>query len=354
MLLSGEQIASYTNANVTFPGGTTNIELQGVSTLGDADSRFFLVRTTGDTDLITNGQNFAVYPAVDDGSGNLVPGPAPIISATFATPDAYNDTGAGDSYLIFGLFGGSQYAVNLDGFSTAPSATFIQGQDVSPGGDGEISISEIEAANPDAAICFARGTLICTPGGEVPVETLTIGAKVTIPGAAPKPVRWIASQRIRLQASNLHLAPIRIRRDALGPGLPRRDLVVSPNHRIVHSSPQAQLWFDTPSVLVPAKFLVDGETVLHETGWPEVEYWHFLFDDHEVVLANGLPTESLHLGNVALTGLTRAMRAELFEIFPQLTCFVPRRSRTRYPTLRRYEACALVSSERPGPSARDP
>ncbi|MEQ8294836.1 MAG: Hint domain-containing protein [Roseovarius sp.] len=344
-LLSGDQIATYGSWNASYPGGLTTIKLHQLKPLGDADDRYFLVRTQGDGDVVTNGQFFAVYEAVDDGNGNLVPGPTPIISPTFATPDAYNNTGAGDDYIIFGMFGGSKFAVDLGGFEPGNTASFRQGEDVLPGGDGELNIGTIQQANPDAsAICFARGTLIRTPSGDVPVETLAVGALVCVPGGPPRPIRWIARRTIPLGHANRHLAPVRIARDAFGPGLPSRDLLVSPNHRLMHRSPWAQLWFESASVLLPAKFMVNGRTVRHETAARRVEYWHFLLDSHEVVWSNGVLSESLHPGDVALTGMAAATRAELLEVFPELAGHGTHLPQTCLPSLRRYEADLLLRS----------
>lgn len=342
-LLSGDQIATYGSWNSSYPGGVTNIKLHQLQTLGDADSRYFLVRTQGDGDIVTNGQFFAVHEAVDDGSGNLVPAPEPIISPTFATPDAFEGTGAGDDYIIFGMFGGENFVVDLASFQTRPKGNYRQGEDALPGGDGELEVRSIEEANPDgAAICFARGTLIRTPSGDVPVETLTAGDLVCVQGRPPQTVRWVARRLVSLGTTNRHLAPVRIARDSFGPGLPYRDLVVSPNHRVMHSSAWAQLWFGTASVLLPAKFMIGGEAVRQETGAGNVEYWHFLFDSHEVVWSNGVLTESLHPGDVALTGMAGAARDELIEIFPELGRPEGPRLQTRLPSLRRYEADLLV------------
>lgn len=344
-LLSGNQIATYSSWNTSFPGGVTNIRLHQLTPLGDADSRYFLVRVQGEGDTVTNGQFFAVYEAVDDGNGNLVPGDTPIIPATFVTPDAFQGTGAGDDYAIFGMFGGSHFAINLSGFEDEPNANFTQGQDTLPGGDGELDLVSIEEANPDApAMCFARGTLIRTPRGDVPVETLKVGRRVCVQGGKPQKIRWIAHRRVMLGRTNRHLAPIRIARDAFGPGKPFRDLVLSPNHRVMHRSPWAQLWFESASVLLPAKFMVNGDTVVQQTAARSVEYWHILFDDHQVVWSNGVLTESLHPGDVALTGMARASRAELLELFPELATHGAAASRTCFPSLRRFEADLLVRS----------
>lgn len=94
ILLSRSQIATFTNANVTFPGGTSTIQLKGLVTLGSDTDLFYLVCSQGNGDMITHGQLFTVFPAVTDASGTLVPGPTAIVARNFSTPDAYNNTAA--------------------------------------------------------------------------------------------------------------------------------------------------------------------------------------------------------------------------------------------------------------------
>ena len=106
----------------------------------------------------------------------------------------------------------------------------------------------------------------------------------------------------------------------------------------------AQLWFDSADVLLPAKFMINGRTVRHETAARRVEYWHFLLDSHEVVWSNGVLTESLHPGDVALTGMAGATRAELLEIFPELAGHDASLQQTCLPSLRRFEADLLLRS----------
>lgn len=342
-LLSGDQIATYASSTVTFPGGISTIQLNGLSTLGDTDSRYFLVRESGTSTQVENGQNFAVYAAVDDGSGTLVPDTTPLLAANFATPDAYNDTGAGDSYIIFGLFGGTQFAVNLDGFEGATEFVAVQGQDTNGGdGDGELDLAEIEAANPDLVICFARGTLIDTPSGPRPVEDLSVGALVDTLDHGPRPICWIAARRIEFDGPNNKLRPIRIGTDAMGPGLPAQALLLSPAHRVLVRSSLCDLYFGEAEVFVPARFLAGDNGIAVEETLDHVEYWHFMFDRHEVVRASGLLVESFFPGTVGASHLSRAARDELYEIFPELRRHDWQRfGTTARKTLKRFEAALL-------------
>ena len=136
--------------------------------------------------------------------------------------------------------------------------------------------------------CYARGTRILTARGEVAVEDLRIGdAAVTHAGAA-RPVRWLGSYGIDLarHPSPAEAAPIRIRRDAVAPGVPSRDLLVSPDHAIF-----------LDGVLIQAQALLNGISVTQERP-ARVEYWHVELDRHDVLLAEGLPAESyLDTGN---------------------------------------------------------
>ncbi|MFN3145078.1 MAG: Hint domain-containing protein [Paracoccaceae bacterium] len=169
-------------------------------------------------------------------------------------------------------------------------------------------------------ICVARGTLIETEHGSVPVEMLTEGALVRTRDGPSQPVRWIGSRRI--SGAELRgdpsLRPIRISAGALGPNRPSRDLLVSPQHRILVEDWRAELMFGETEVLVPAKALLNDTTVRIDHDAPQVEYFHVLFDSHQIMLTEGLPTESFHPGDYALREIDRGARDELLRLFPEL------------------------------------
>src|SRR5690606_23699943 len=109
------------------------------------------------------------------------------------------------------------------------------------------------------------------------------------------------------------LQPILIKQGALGHGLPERDMMVSPNHRLLIASDRTQLYFDEHEVLVAAKHLVGSEGI-HAVEAIGVTYLHFLFDRHEVVLSNGAWTESFQPGDRTLKGMGNAQRHEIFQL----------------------------------------
>ncbi len=172
----------------------------------------------------------------------------------------------------------------------------------------------------DAPLCFTRGVLIETLDGPRPIETLKVGDLVLTKDNGARPIAWIGHRSIgaRALAQKPELAPIRIKAGALGKGIPEADLIVSPQHRILVRSRIALRMFDTDEILVAAKLLleVDGIDICAECEG--VEYFHLLFDQHEVVFANGAEAESLYTGPQALKSVSASARIEIFALFPQL------------------------------------
>ena len=186
------------------------------------------------------------------------------------------------------------------------------------GADGEIWADDLSlTAN---LVCFCEGTLIETADGLTPVEDLCVGDLVKTMDNGLQPVRWTG--RNALSSAHLYfndnLRPIRIKAGALGDGQPLQDLTVSPQHRMLVRSAVAQKMFGESEVLVAAKQLVllDGIDVAKNVE--KVTYVHFMCDRHEVVFANGAPSESLFTGPEALKSVPDAAHKEILAIFPEL------------------------------------
>jgi len=143
-------------------------------------------------------------------------------------------------------------------------------------------------------MCLVRGTLIDTPDGTRPIEELAAGDLALTRDNGARPIRWIGRRRLeaRVLSQVPRLRPVRIRAGALGPGIPSRDLCVSPQHRILVRSSIARRMFGCDEVLVAARQLLalDGIEVDESAG--PVEYFHLLFDRHEIIFSNGAETES--------------------------------------------------------------
>lgn len=168
--------------------------------------------------------------------------------------------------------------------------------------------------------CFTYDTLIATDQGLCKIQNVRPGDLVQTVGNGAQPVRWTGRRAFTTDHldSDPKLRPVRILAGALAQGMPNRDLLVSRQHRMLVQSKIAQRMFGTPEVLIPAIRLTSlpGIYVDHEVQ--SVEYFHLLFDKHEIIYAEGAPTESLYTGPEALKSLGTAAQREIFKIFPEL------------------------------------
>jgi hypothetical protein len=169
-------------------------------------------------------------------------------------------------------------------------------------------------------ICFATGTLIDTPGGPRRIEDLRPGDLVSTLDNVPQQVRWVGRRTVSVaeMQRDPRLWPVIIDAGAFGPAQPRRAFAVSRQHRILRSGWTCELLFAEAEVLVPAHKLVNGRTVRLVQPHDEVTYVHFLCDRHEIVFAEGLPTESFYPSHQTLAGVEAEAQAELLLIFPEL------------------------------------
>lgn len=213
--------------------------------------------------------------------------------------------------ITFYLTGGVRLFTPTDGQvlqeGTLVSTTFVNIQ-------GPLNVGDLGPP------CFAEGTLIETSIGPIPVEALRTGDLVLTLDNGLQPIRWIGRRTVTESElrQDARLRPVIIRADALGPGVPSADLMVSQQHRILVRSKIAERMFSCREVLVAAKHLceLDGvEIVEQSTG---VSYFHILFEKHEIVQSNGAETESLYVGPVALRSLDRDAVNEVLMLFPEL------------------------------------
>ncbi len=169
-------------------------------------------------------------------------------------------------------------------------------------------------------ICFTTGTWIKTPSGVKPVEALQVGDLVRTRDNGPQVLRWIGRREMtgaRFVAMS-NLRPVRLRKGALGPRLPDRDLWVSPRHRMVVAGPRAEILFNAPEVLVAAQDLINDRTITVDNQIRGTQYIHLLFDRHEIIEANGVETESFHPGHSLLNAVPQDQLDELYNLFPEL------------------------------------
>lgn len=166
---------------------------------------------------------------------------------------------------------------------------------------------------PGGVLCFAYGTRIATPHGDVAVEDLRLNQRVLTLDRGPRPIKWLLTRDLSADDLNArpNLLPICVPAGALGEGKPARDLVVSPQHRLLVDSPRAFVPHGCDQVLVAALHLVGqrGVHVLRPTGG--MRYIHVILARHELLRAEDCVSESFFLGKEGLRGLESDARHQL-------------------------------------------
>jgi hypothetical protein len=130
--------------------------------------------------------------------------------------------------------------------------------------------------------CFAAGTRIATPSGDIPVERLCQGDTVETVSGRCQPIQWIGFRTVdcRRHPEPERIMPVRVASHAFGLDRPRNDLFLSPDHAVF-----------VEQVLIPIKYLINGSTIV-QVPIDEVTYYHIALPRHDVLLAEGLPAES--------------------------------------------------------------
>ena len=234
---------------------------------------------------------------------------------------------------------------NSDGIQDGVGVTYTD-----PSGGVDDLLADLTNADTDpletdfrSVPCFTPETLIATVRGEVRAGDLSEGDLVLTRDNGFQPVQWVGRTRVALGAANAKLRPVQIRAGALGHGLPERDMLVSPQHRMLVTSDLAEVMFQEREVLVPAKHLT-GLDGVDQVTTDTVSYLHLMFDQHEVVLADGAWSESFQPGDQSLRGVGADQRAEILSLFPELETLAGHDAYpAARPSLKRYEAELLIS-----------
>jgi hypothetical protein len=245
----------------------------------------------------------------------------------------------GDDYDVLDLTAWGHPATNIIYDVNNPENGTVEFLDGNGAVIGTMTFSNIESL----VACFTPGALVLTDQGEVPVEDLQPGDLVLTRDNGYQPIRWTG----RRDLSHAELIveprfnPVCIAQGALGAGLPVRDMRVSPQHRMLITGPRAELLFGENEVLVAAKHLV-GLPGIEQRLSRGVSYIHVLFDQHEIVRADGAWSESFQPGDLTMDGMQAEQRAEIEALFPELRqgdCFQSARL-----TLTAREARALTKA----------
>jgi Ca2+-binding RTX toxin-like protein len=287
--------------NDTLDGGT------GTNTLTGGNGNDTFVWDGASVTSVTDWQS-GITGAVNDGdqtNNDFID-----LSTWYNTTTLTTVNGAGGN---FGNALGMLWADALDGVIDG----IIGGVDYSAQLDltGTLTLQDAEETNLTTdttnVVCFARGTLIATINGEVPIEDIEVGDLIMTMDNGYQPIRWIGSTQV---AGIGNIAPIHFAAGAIGNV---RELVVSPQHRVFISGGKTALLFGENEVLANAKCLVN-DTTIRQIECEKVEYFHILFDHHEIIFSEGCATESFHPGQTGWGALAEESRREILGLFPEL------------------------------------
>ncbi len=275
-------------------GNTANLELSGTNaaTLTGIGTQFVGFNTitvdAGSAWTLTGNNTIAAGQTLNDFATLIVNGsfvdngvvnadPSTIMYDSAVTGTGTIDIGAG-STVIFNASVAS--SITIDFLST--TGTIIENAPLLFNNPTIVGTGTIIIA------CFAKGTRILTPRGEIAVETLREGDLVITAEGEDAPIKWIGTRKLDLRrhAHPQKAQPIRISAGAISHNVPSRDLFLSPDHALyLHDH------------LVPAKALVNRMSVTQE-NWQSVSYYHIELDQHAVIFAEGTPVETyLETGN---------------------------------------------------------
>ena len=143
------------------------------------------------------------------------------------------------------------------------------------------------ANNQDVTVtdvaCYCRGTLIRTACGNKRVEKLQIGDEVMTASGAARPIKWIGRRSYggRFVMGRKDILPVCFKTGSLADNVPNRDLWISPHHA---------MFID--DVLIEAKDLINGVSIVQAAHVDKVEYFHIELDSHDIILAEGAASES--------------------------------------------------------------
>jgi len=228
--------------------------------------------------------------------------------------------------------------LDFNGMIDPGSITFTNQDDDKGGLSGTVELHDGTVVNfaniENIIICFTSGTMIRTPFGERAVEDLRPGDLVVTRDGGVQPLRWVGKRSVDGTGK---FAPIRF---DTGVFANTRPLLVSPQHRMLYRGADAALMFDQSEVMASAKHLVNDANVTR-APMRMVTYHHIMFDQHQIVFANGAPSESFHPGGQALRAVGDEAREELFALFPELRSDPALYGKTARMCLRAREARLL-------------
>jgi len=304
------------DGNDTLFGGADNDSLLGDAgndTLDGGDGADTLFGGA-DSDQLYGG---AGNDVLDGGDGpDFIDGGADQDTIFGGIGDTVTGGGTGNDLDVLDLTAWGKAQTNIIFDALNPENGTVQFLDAFGAIIGTMSFTDIETVIP----CFTPGSLVATERGDIAVETLCESDLVLTRDNGYQPIRWVGRRDLTVLELFLHetLRPVMIRKGALGPDSPVRDMMVSPQHRMLIEGAPAEMYFGEAEVLVAATHMV-GQIGIERAFPKGVSYLHLLFDHHEILCVDGVWTESLQPAQRMLEAMEETDRHEIELLFGDLS-----------------------------------
>lgn len=299
-------------------GGTGNDTLQGGAGADD------IIAGSGD-DVVEVAQGDTVSGGDGDDTFTLVD------LAEAGTNTIFINGGEG------GETGGD--TLDLNGIADRTTINITNPIDVGGGISGTVQLLDgtiVDFANIENIICFVPGTMIATHAGLRRIEDLSVGDPVMTQDNGIQKIGWIGKTTV---CARNGFAPVHFAKSVF-PGA-TDDLIVSPQHRMLIKGYRAELLFGQSEVLMPAIHMINDKDITRQHQ-ESVTYIHIMFEQHEIIFANGIPAESFHPGAFGVDKLEDKPREELFALFPELRSDLNHYGPTARMALKAKEAKVLA------------
>jgi autotransporter passenger strand-loop-strand repeat protein len=245
--------------------------------------------TASDVVVASGGIEYILSGGTADSTTVDAGGTEYVFSGGLASDTLLSDGGTIDVAYLPYVSGGTAVVDASDVLSVTEGDNIYTQRLAGPDQGDTFDLAEDRYGETLTTPCYCAGTLIRTTQGDVPVERLAIGDRLVALAGGSRPVRWIGYRRLDLTRHPTpdRVQPIRIRADAFADGVPQRDLLVSPDHAVLRDG-----------VLIPARLLVNDASIVRDTDFDAVTYYHVELDAHDILLAENLLAESyLDTGN---------------------------------------------------------
>lgn len=300
-------------------------DLPGVDTLGDLVLNFNNGANDTDTSIVVGGQSYAFTVNVVGTMLSSYPA-GKRIDASYLNQQVviltYVDS-LGVTHRIFFFPNAPQSSANM----------------------GDITNGSVSLNVDYQVTCLCEGTEIMTANGPRAIETVRVGDFLLNEGGIAKQVIWIGSSTMSAEMldQDEDTRPIRILAGAFGAAGPQADLYVSPQHRIVIEGAAPALLFGEERVLVAAKHLVASGIAEQTNPGTEVRYFHVMLEEHELLVTNGLVTESFQPARRTLDVMSKENQDRLLAAIEALGVEEMLTRPDALPSLNRREGTVLAA-----------